>query len=365
MRVTINGAYLSWGMQGIVRYARELVKAFDEVLDDSDDVELAIDGSAHDVPALSRIRVRRVGRLNGLAWEQVDLAAHMLAHPNRVLLNLCNVAPVVALPGVTAIHDVMYRTCPESYTTPRSRVSRAWHCLMYELLTRRERRILTVSEFSKAEIERLYPHARGKVRVVPNAWQHVSEYRDTPDWQERYPFLSPGAYFFSLATRAYHKNGRWVCEVAKRNPDLTFAIAGNSYDAADKDVPPNVHVLGFVSDEDASALIRNCRAFLYPSLYEGFGLPPLEALALGAQVVSSDATSLPEVLGNAVHYVSPTNYDVDLEGVLKQEVGSTDDTLDRFSWEKSSRALNDVLRALPNKMTNASPQGRDMVGEVA
>ena len=339
MRVTINGAYLSFAMQGVVRYARELVQALDVVLDEDDDVELAVPRDAHDVPDFKKIRVCSVGRLTGKAWEQIDLAAHMLMHPDRVLLNLCNVAPLLARPGVTTIHDVMYRTCPQSYTTVRSKVSRAWHCMLYELLTRRERLILTVSEYSKAEIAQLYPHAQGKLCVVPNAWQHVEEYREASDWRERYPLLEPGTYFFSMATRAYHKNGRWVCEVAKRNPRLTFAIAGSSYDADDQDVPPNVCLLGFVSDEDACALIRNCRAFLYPSLYEGFGLPPLEALALGAQVVSSNATSLPEVLGDAVHYIDPTDYDVDLEQLLAQPVAPARNALDRFSWEGSARTL--------------------------
>lgn len=342
MRVTINGLYLSLGMQGVVRYARELVCALDEALDDSDDVELAVPRDAHDVPDLRRVRVTPVGHLTGLAWEQVDLAAHMLARPNRVLLNLCNVAPIVARPGVTAIHDVMYRTCPESYTTLRSRVSRAWHCLMYGLLTRRELQILTVSEFSRSEICGLYPRAEGKVHVVPNAWQHVEAYVEAPDWQARYPELESGAYFFSMATRAHHKNGRWVAEVARRNPQLPFAVAGASYDAGEGEVPPNLHLLGFVSDADACALIRNCRAFLYPSLYEGFGLPPLEALALGVQVVSSDATSLPEVLGDSAHYVDPLDYDVDLEAVLSQDAAPASEALGRFSWKRSARKLKDL-----------------------
>ena len=339
MRVTINGAFFAMGMQGVVRYATELVRALDAVLDQGDDVQVALPRDAHDLPDFHAIQPRRIGRLTGMAWEQVDLAAHMLAHPDRVLLNLCNVAPLIARPGVTTIHDVMYRTCPQSYTTPRSRVSRAWHCLLYELLTRRERQILTVSEYSKAEIARLYPHARGKLCVVPNAWQHVRAYEEAPDWQGRYPYLEPGAFYFSMATRAYHKNGRWVFEVAKRNPESVFAIAGGSYDADEQGMPPNVRLLGFVSDADACALIRHCRAFLYPSLYEGFGLPPLEALALGAQVVSSDAASLPEVLGDAVHYIDPNDYDVDLERILAQAVAPAQGTLDRFSWEGSARML--------------------------
>ncbi len=343
MRVTINGAFFSMGMQGIVRYARELTVALDDVIDDSDDVEIAIDKDATDVPDFNRIRVRQVGGLRGKTWEQIDLAAYMACHPERMLLNLCNVAPLLARPGITAIHDVMYRTCPESYTSLRSRISRMWHCVLYEVLTRREHDILTVSKYSKEEICRLYPHAVGKVHVVPNAWQHVKRYSEATDWQERYPFLKPGEFFFSLATQARHKNGAWVHQVARRNPTCSFAIAGGSYDVSVRDVPANVHMLGFISDADVCALIKNCRAFLYPSLYEGFGLPPLEALALGAQVISSNATSLPEVLVDAVHYIDPTDYDIDLDEVLRQKVGPAHDALERFSWEDSARILDGVL----------------------
>lgn len=343
MRVTINGAYLSMRMQGIVRYARELVCALDDVLDETDDVEIVVDKAAEGLCGLKHIRVRQIGILRGKAWEQIDLAAYMACHTDRLLLNLCNVAPLLARPGVTAIHDVMYRTCPDSYTTLRSQVARLWHCALYEVLTWRERALLTVSNFSKDEICRFYPHAKGKVQVVPNAWQHVRTYTEAMDWQERYPFLKSGEFFFSLATRARHKNGIWVREVARRNPQFVFAVAGGSYDAEERDVPSNVYPLGFVSDDDACALIRACRAFLYPSLYEGFGLPPLEALALGARVISSNATSLPEVLGDAVHYIDPGNYDVDLDAILREKVGPADDALARYDWTASARILDEVL----------------------
>jgi glycosyltransferase involved in cell wall biosynthesis len=109
--------------------------------------------------------------------------------------------------------------------------------------------------------------------------------------------------------------------------------------------PENVHLLGFISDEDACALIKNCRAFLFPSLYEGFGLPPLEALALGAQVISSNTTSLPEVLGDAVHYVDPYDFDVEITGLLKETVGQAQDTLNKYSWNRSSIHIYRLLCA--------------------
>lgn len=346
LKVAINGKFLADRMQGIVRYARELTCAFDEVLDDDDRAVLVVPPDAKDIPSFSHMDVVRWGKRHGIAWEQIDFARYVRGHRDLVPLNLCNVAPLLAPAGVTTVHDVMYRTCPEFYASPRNKVSRLWHCMQYRFLAWRELALLTVSAYSKDEIERFYPRARGKVHVVPNGWQHVRDYVEAKDWQERYPELVPGGYLFSMATLARNKNVKWIYEVAKRNLDATFAIAGMRYEADDESCPPNVHLLGFVSDEDACALIKNCKAFLYPSLYEGFGLPPLEALALGADVVSSNATSLPEVLSDAVHYVDPLVYDVNIDALLKEPVGHAQHALDRYSWEKSGEMLTQVLRGL-------------------
>ncbi len=344
LKVVINGKFAADRMQGIVRYARELLCELDKLLDANDDVVLVVPQDAHDIPSYTSIRVERYGRLSGIPWEQVDLARYLLFHPGYVPLNLCNVAPLLARPGVTTIHDIMYKACPEFYTTTRNRVSRLWHCAQYAILARRERAILTDSEYSKQELERYYPRSRGKVHVVPAAWQHVLRYTPASDWQDRYPRLKPREYLFSMATLSRNKNGRWIYEAAKNNPNMLFAVAGMRYEADEVKKPQNVMLLGFISDEDACALIQNCRAFVYPSIYEGYGLPPIEALALGAEVVSSNTTSLPEVLGKAVHYIDPTRPDVDLTEILQQPVGPAEEQLRKFSWKKSAGMLQEVLR---------------------
>ena len=337
--IIINGKFLAERMQGIVRYAREMVTALDGLLKKEDRVWLAVPKNAKDIPDFKHIRVIRVGSRKGLLWEQIELRRFAAHRKNSILLNFCNISPFFPGNSITTVHDIMYCVNPSHYTSPRNRVSRLWHMLQYRYLFRHERMILTDSRFSKREIERRYPAARGKICVIPCAWQHVRAYHESSDWAARFPQLKDGEFFFSLATLSKNKNGKWIIETAKRNPGLTFAMAGQIYETEYDTIPENVHLLGFVPDDDACALMKHCRAFLFPSLYEGFGLPPLEALALGAEVISSDAASLPEVLGKAVHYIDPYDYSADLAALLRQPVADAEETLRRYSWERSAAML--------------------------
>lgn len=342
--VIINGRFMEERMQGIVRYARELTKALDPIITDELNITLLIPPDAHDVPEYENIKVMQIGTCGGIRWEQTALRKYLKSHPDTFCLNLCNVTPLLVQPGITAVHDIMYKVRPDYYTSLRNRISRLWHCLQYAYIAKHERKIITVSNFSKTEIEKTYPAVNGKVEVIPDAWQHVKEYIESSDWQERFPFLKDKQFFFSLATLSKNKNGRWIMEAAKKNPDAVFAVGGKHYETEYTELPTNVHMLGFVSDEDACALMKHCKAFIFPSLYEGFGLPPLEALALGAEVISSNTTSLPEVLGSSVHYIDPNNTDVIIDNLLTEKVGDRNATLAQYEWSASARKLYEMLR---------------------
>lgn len=342
--IIINGRFMEDRMQGLVRYARELLSALDLLMDDSMDVTLLVPPTAHDVPDYKRIRVVQAGNRGGIIWEQTVLRKYVHSRKDSFCLNLCNVTPLFIQPGITAILDIMYKVNPSHYTTFRNRLSRLWHCLQYSYITNHEKTIITISEFCKNDIEKHYPKARGKVNIVPCAWQHVLGFKESADWRERYPFLEEKKFFFSLATLSKNKNGRWIIEAARRNPKDTFALAGKHYETEYTVIPDNVHMLGYISDEDACSLMKNCKAFIFPSIYEGFGLPPIEALALGAEVISSNTTSLPEVLSDSVHYIDPYDVDVDLDALMKEETGVKDHALGQFSWERSAKLLLKILK---------------------
>lgn len=345
-KYVINGKFLSERMQGIVRYATEIMLELDKIIDDSLEVVLLVPSSLDTIPKLSKIKVIKYGKHTGIKWELLDLRRYLNLHKEYTCINFCNIAPFGCKPGITVIHDIMYKVFPENYKTLRNRISRAWHCLQYSYVTRHEKTIVTVSNYSKKILEEHYPKAKGKVIVIPNGWQHVLKYRENEEWEEKYPFLKEKEYFFSLATLSKNKNGKWIIEVAKKNPDYIFAMAGKIYEEDLDNLPNNVKLLGFVTDDDACSLMKNCKAFLFPSLYEGFGIPPLEALALGAEVVSSNTTSMPEVLGNSVHYIDPYDYEINLDKLIKENVENREIILTKYGWDKSARFLLESISKL-------------------
>lgn len=336
---------MTWKMQGIVRFGREILKALDSVVEPGE-IMVAIPGDANDVPVLKNITIVVVGKRGGVFWEQVVFANYLRTHRDLIPVNLCNTRPLIGPSGITVIHDIMYKILPNNYTTLRNRISRLWHVFQYRAIVKNDRIIATVSEFSKAEILRNYPKIKSPVVVIPNSWEHVRRIEKAPDWRKRYSFLEPNGFYFTLATLARNKNGSWVIEAARRNPKSVFAIAGDMYEVEYDAIPKNVHFLGHITDEDIVALYSNCKAFIFPSLYEGFGIPPLEALALGAKVISSDRASLPEVLGDSVHYIDPSCADVNLEAILREEVSPANTALDKYSYEKSASLLLVQLKSL-------------------
>ena len=149
-----------------------------------------------------------------------------------------------------------------------------------------------------------------------------------------------------------NKNLKFVLGNAARNPNLTFAIAGGINfsvfsDFSQISLPANVKLLGYVSDGEAKTLMRECMAFLFPSFYEGFGLPPLEAVACGAKcIIVSDTEVMHEVFGNCAVYVSPDRYDYDIGSLVGSMHGDLTQILKKYSWSGSAKKLYSLLNEL-------------------
>jgi glycosyltransferase involved in cell wall biosynthesis len=356
-QLTINGRFLTQNLTGVQRYAREIVSALDTLLEDEKwsaalKAKIIVPSAGANTLDLHAIGVHStVGRVGGPMWTQCVLPLIS----RGVLLSLGNIGPIISSNHVICIHDANTYLAPESY----SLAFRIYYRTILPILAKRAARLVTVSNFSARMLDEFKLCPLEKITVIPNGHEHINRWR--PE-RSTYASSLPGKrpFVFVLGSRARHKNVEILFEIAKEldamGLDLLVAGASNRYfSPVEQSAASNVHMLGFVTDDDLAALYQNAFCFAFPSLTEGFGLPALEAMALGCPVIASERASLPEVCGNAALYVDPKSprawldqikrlrHDPDLAPSMRTEGRRQ---ASRFSWTKSAQLYLNLLMSL-------------------
>ncbi|MBP0579045.1 glycosyltransferase family 4 protein [Labrys sp. LIt4] len=346
----INGRFLTQPVTGVQRYAREITAHIDDLLQEQGGrASLYLPGSS-EAPAYRAIQTKRSQRLRGHFWEQMTLPTL----DRRFLLNLCNLGPVARRRQIVCIHDANVANMPASY----SKAFRAVYGTLLPLLVRRAAAITTVSHFSAGELARHLPIAREDIVVLPNGHEHVFRWNASrSSIRSKHRFERP--YVFIIGSRARHKNVAMVLELAEALDELGIDIVvtgGQSsiFATEEHGIPaPNVRFMGFVDDDDLAALLQGALCLLFPSFTEGFGLPIIEAMALGCPVISSDRASMPEVCGEAALLAPPDQPATWLRHI--QSLASSDTLrsafveqgrkrVEAFSWRKSAQGYLDLIR---------------------
>ncbi|AWV05058.1 glycosyltransferase family 1 protein [Burkholderia sp. JP2-270] len=311
-RLSINGRFLGRQPTGVDRFAFEVVRGIDQLVVANDPMAaaLAIDvlvpeGVTLAPGTFARLNLRTVPG-SGQRWEQFSLP---LAARGTLLLNLCNSGPLFFRNQVTVLHDAAPVRVPDAYT----RAFRTWYRVMAPCIGRVARRILTVSEFSRREIGRAYQIPPQKIGVVPESGEHILRATDAVDVIQKHG-LGRRPYVLAVSSASRHKNFRLVIEaIEKLDADrFDFVIAGANlpiFNRQKQTLPPFVKHVGYVSDAELKGLFRHAACFVFPSLYEGYGLPPVEAMTLGCPVIASDLPSIREACGDAAVYISPHSAD--------------------------------------------------------
>jgi glycosyltransferase involved in cell wall biosynthesis len=356
-RIYINGRFLTQQTTGVQRFAREILRALDNLVVSEDSarkrslVLLTPPGTAP-LPGLRTIECRSVGRLHGHAWEQLELPRHTR---DGFSLNLCNTAPLAGRSIIVAIHDAGVFAVPEAY----SRAFRVWYQMLHPRLGRRAMRVVTVSEFSRNELSRYLGIARDRFTVIPNGGEHIL--REPADREILNRLGLSGRYVLAVSSHSAHKNFAGIQAAVRhmrnQNFTLVFAGGGNSriFNAGEALTGEPI-MTGRVTDAELRALYESAECFVYPSFYEGFGLPPLEAMTCGCPVVVSRAASLPEVCGEAAVYCDPSD-PADIGRVLDEVLENAELRNDlrrrgeeraaQFTWSRSGTALLGLLDGLP------------------
>lgn len=354
--VFINGRFLTQPLSGMQRYAQELVGALDAKLDAEPELRARLSPVAlvppgeRRAPGWRHIPVREVGRLKGHAWEQIELA---LAARGGVLLNLISAGPLVHSRSILVMHDAAVFAHPEHF----SRAYRTLHRFLRPRLARRARRLVTISEFSRRELARYCRVPESAFTIIPDSAEHILSVEPDASILARHG-LTPGQYGLTVGNQTPNKNIALAIRAFVRAAPQGWrlAVAGGGSDrifagGAVED-HPSVARLGRVSDGELRALYENAGLFLFPSRYEGFGVPPLEAMALGCPVLSSDSSAMPEVLGDAALY-----FRSDDEGDCARAFGDVirdrartlplkargQDQAARYTWSAGADALTQLI----------------------
>jgi glycosyltransferase involved in cell wall biosynthesis len=272
--------------------------------------------------------------------------------------------PLTPCKSVVTIHDCIHLRFPQ-YLPNRLGYAYAWSSMW--LATRRANRVLTVSEASKRDILRYYSIPDQRIDVIYNAIDDRLGEEPSPEdierVRDRYQLNAP--YVLYAGNIKPHKNLERLIEAfhtLRQDPDLghvKLLIIGDEvskYATLRRAVHryklhKYVRFFGFVPDKTLAVFYRLARVFVFPSLYEGFGFPPLEAMASGAPVITSNVSSLPEVVGDAALLIDPHDPKAIAEAMRRVLMDSDlrEDLRQRglrrvkeFSWERSVRRVREI-----------------------
>lgn len=302
--IALNARFYSHTPTGMQRYGIEMAERMSDMLD-----VLRPDGSLRGA--------------KGHLWEQMYLPAKT---GGRLLWSPNNTGPLAVGRQVCTIHDIIPIEHPEWFNRNFS----SWYQWLLPKLVHRVLHIITVSQFTKDRLCERFKIPSHKISVI---WNGVDE-SFRPSSEEEIQAMRidagipQGRYILSLGSLEPRKNLRrllaaWELLFAELPEDVHLVIAGSKGDSlvfADNSlgpIPPRVHFAGYVAQTQLPALYSGALALVYPSLYEGFGLPPLEAMACGCPVVTSNNTSLLEVVNDAALLVDPFNIESIAEGIFR------------------------------------------------
>lgn len=346
MKIIFDGKILIRKITGVERYAWEVLKEIDKHMGNRD-FELVIP-TEYEIIGIDSFRNIKVHCLKGfknlILWEQISLTNY--ARKENGFLVSFDFVNFLLKPGISTIHDMSYLANSNFFTTTIKQRLVRLKLIIYGKITKKSKYpIFTVSEFQKKEIIKYYHINEKRIIVAGNAWQHFINIKEDESIFRKFG-IKKGEYYFSLSSNTPNKNFKWIYETAILNPRANFVIVGGktsiTFDKIQK--LKNVLYLGYQSDEIVKALYMNCICFIFPSFYEGFGIPPLEAISVGANVIVSNTSSLPEIFEDCASYIDPTAPTRDIKKIKKPLNNDKNKVLKKYSWENSANIWIDTLK---------------------
>ncbi len=365
MKIGIDASrYVEEGATGVEWYSKHII----------DGIIAELAGTEHELLLYSREKLKIGGDFSNKVlpakrlWTLWTLSREMKKNPPDVLFVPSHTLPL-RLPkkSVIMIHDTAFRHLREAYSFFQ------YHYLNWstKFAVKRASKIIVPSEATADDLVKLFKCPRDKIIVVQHGFSppefsesEIDECFESSDVFELYGINKDLPYLFFVGRLESKKNLERLikafAKVVDDFPDHRLVLAGKrgvGFDKILKTVKElglldQVMMPGYVDEKEKAALYRNCEIFAFPSLYEGFGLPVLEAFHYKKPVFTSDCSSMPEVGGEAVDYVNPKDTD-DIYKVMKKLlkdgehakslVSKGSERLKFFSWKAAARKTLDIL----------------------
>ncbi|GIM30239.1 glycosyl transferase [Clostridium polyendosporum] len=361
VHVIIDARMVDEHLHGIARYTYELIK------------KGAASGKVKYTLLVNDVRKAKVifNKVDNLEFikmnskflslkEQIELPRILNKYKGKAIFHSPSFvsSPFIKIDTVMTIHDLNHIRYPQFYTP--------FHKYYYKYIVKpsalNSKKVLTVSNFAKSELLGWLKCEDSRVVVTYNGidsdFKHISD--ETTLKKVKYKYDLPDKFILYIGNLKPHKNVETLVKAMKTVKDKNYFLVMNGK-LNDKlrevikeyDVNDRIKFIGFVDDEDLPVLYSEAKVFVFPSLYEGFGLPPLEAMACGCQVIVSDTSSLPEVVGNyglkfdAKDHINLSNkINQCIESPLLYNEKELKDWMNRYDWQNTFDLTYEIYKEI-------------------
>lgn len=347
-------------IQGIEVCAQNILKHLIESNQDIDFIIFANEVSAKifdfNYPNVKFVikKFRTINKWGLILYQQTDLLLRLFFEKVDFLYCPSVAAPIFYKRKIITIHDCAFARFKEEATF----LSRLYLRAIFLSAKYFSIKIITISNFSKQEIIELFSINRNKIALISEASPKLPDINETEIDQILEKFnLKDKNYFFHIGNMRPRKNIKGLLEAWQefhlKNQDYFLVLAGKNDYGIEIDNDKGVIFTGVISEKEKVVFYKKSVAFVFPTLYEGFGLPALEAQFLGTPLIVSNTSSLPEVVGSAAIFIDPYDKESIIAGLekvvgadfLREElVKDGFNNCQKFSWEKASKELSQVIK---------------------